>query len=394
MILDWFQLSLIEWILVGLLLWVFLVQLFFYLYYYRGVLRKSHNIQKGKVTYEAEKQPVTVIICARDQAASLEEHLPAILTQDYPEFQVVVVNDASSDETEDVLVRLEQSYPHLYHTFVPPGVQSVSARKMAISIGIKAAKYDILLFTDANCIPSGNQWISSMMRHFDAKCDIVLGYCSYIRNKGFLRRIAAYDTLFTALQFMGFSETGKPYMGLGCNLAYRKELFFKNRGFASHLNLKSGEDDLFIGEIANATNTSIDVTPESKVRTQTSDVWNHWREQKINHINTFSYYKAGTRFRTGSELFSRFLFYGVSIALLVLGIVELNIFLMVLSVVLFLIRYAVQLTVINKSAACFDERRHYLSLPLFDLILPLFNLSFWMHGLLHKDDSHTWRVLH
>ena len=394
MFLDWFQLSLVKCVLMASLLFVFLVQLFFYLYYYRAVLRKSNRIRKGKVIFETEKPPVSVIVCARNQATSIEENLPAILEQDYPEFQVVVVNDASSDDTEDVLIRLEQSYPNLYHTFVPPGVQSVSAKKMAMTIGIKAAKFDVLLFTEANCIPNSKQWISSIMRHFDEKCDIVLAYGSYQKVKGFLKYLISYDTLFTALQFMGFSETGKPYMGLGRNLAYRKDIFFKNRGFASHLNLKSGEDDLFIGEIANATNTRIDVSPESKMFTKTSEVWNHWKDQKINHIDTFSYYRAGTRLKTGTELFSRFMFYSLSIVVLTFGIVELNIAMIVLAGALFIIRYLVQMNVMNKSAICFDERKFYFSLPLFDFLLPLINFWFWVGRLFHKENSYTWRVLH
>lgn len=394
MIFDWFQWSLAEWILLALLLLVFLVQLFFYLYYYRAVWRKALRLRKGKVPPGTEQPPVTLIICARNQAINLEQNLPAILGQDYPEFQVVVVNDASSDETEDVLVRLEQSHPNLYHTFVPSGVQSVSAKKMAMTIGIKAAKYDILLFTEANCIPESNQWISSMMRHFDATCDIVLGYGSYLKINGLLKFMIFYDTLFTALQFMGFSETGTPYMGLGRNLAYRKELFFKNRGFASHLDLQSGEDDLFIGEIANATNTSIDVSPESKISVKTTDVWAHWKDQKLSRVATFSYYKAGTKFKTDMELLSRFLFYGLFVTLLVLGIIESNIFMLVSAGVLFILRYAVQFTVVNNSAKCFDESRFYLSIPLFDLLLPLINMWFWIGRIFHKENSYTWRVLH
>jgi len=338
MILNWFQLSFADLILLASLLLVFSIQLFYYLYYYRGVLRKSNRINKGETIPDTEHPPVTVLICARDQAEELEQNLPSILQQDYPEFQVVVVNDASSDDTENVLIRLEQVYPNLYHTFVPPGVQSVSAKKMAMTIGIKAAKYDILLLTEANCVPTGNQWISFMMRHLDANCDIVLGYSSYNSVKGFLKHLVIYDTLFTALQFMGFAEIGKPYMGFGRNLAYRKDHFFKNRGFASHLNLKSGEDDLFVGEIATATNTRVEISPESKILANTSDIWNHWKDQKKDGLATSCYYPAGIKFRRGMETLSRFLFYALSIALLTIGIIKLNIPMIVFVGSLFIIR--------------------------------------------------------
>jgi len=394
MILDWFQLSDVEWILLGALLLVFLIQLFYYLYYYQGLKRKSGKIDKGLIAFETEKKPVTIVICARDHANCLAQNLPSILEQDYPEFQVVVVNDASSDDTENVLVGLAQKYPHLYHTFVPVGVQSVSSKKMAMTIGIKAAKYDLLLFTEPNSVPNSNQWISSMMRHFNEKCEIVLGFSTYQNVKGLCKYLISYDTLFSAMQFMGYSETGKPYMGLGSNLAYRKELFFRNNGFASHLNLKSGDDDLFIGEVANASNTSIEVSPEAKILMNSTSIWKQWKDQRINHISTFSYNKPGTRFRTAIELISRFVFYGLFTTLLILGILQLNIPLMAFAALLFLIRYGIQIHVVNKSAKCFQEMRFYFSIPLYDILIPLLNIRFWIYLLFHKENSYTWRVLH
>jgi len=394
MILDWFQLSMIDFILIGILLSVFIIQLFFYLYYYSGVIRKSRRIQKESVVIESEKPPVTIIICARDQAKNLAENLPSIFNQDYPEFQVVVVNDASTDDTENVLVGLEQRYPNLYHTFVPQGVQSVSAKKMAMTLGIKAAKYDLLLFTEANCVPEGKNWITSMMGHFDDKCGIVLGFSSYSGLEGILKYLISYDTLFTTLQFMGFAEAGKPYMGLGRNLAYRKDLFFKNRGFANHLYLNSGDDDLFIGEVANASNTHIEITPESKVRTTTDFIWSHWKEQKTNHIATSAYYKAGTKFRTGTEAISRFLFYASFVALFIFGLIEGNFVPVILSSTFFILRYMVQLFVLNKSAKCLEEPRLYLSIPFFDLLLPCLFLCFRVGRIFHKENNYTWQVLH
>ena len=394
MILDWFQLSFMEWVLVAFLQFVFFIQLFFYIHYYRGILKQSRRIHKGKVVLEKAQPPVTVIICARDQAENLEIHLPAILDQNYPEFQVVVVNDASTDETENVLNRFVQIYPNLYHTFVPEGVQSVSAKKMAMSIGIKAAKFDILLFTEANCTPNSREWIASMMRHFDANCGIVLGFSSYLERKGLLNRLISYDTLFSSIQYMGFSESGKPYMGIGRNLAYRKELFFKNRGFASYLYLQSGEDDLFIGEVANSTNTRIEISPESKVYSNTSNVWNHWKEMKKNHISTSAYYKAGTQFRTGTEILSRFLFYGLFAVLLVMGLIKGNIPLIVFAGGLFIIRYTIQFIILNRSAKCLNERRHYFFIALFDTILPFISFWFKIEKLFQRGDTYTWKVLH
>lgn len=393
MMLEWFQLSLLEWILVELLLLVFLIQIFCYLYYYSGIFRKFKRIRGGKVKFETTQPPVSIVICARDQAINLNKNLPAFFEQDYPEFQIVVVNDASTDDTENVLIRLEKDHPNFYHTFVPQGIQSVSAKKMAMTIGIKAAKYDIVLFTEAYCAPKSNQWISCMARHFDEKCGVVLGFSSYIGMKGILKQLISYDTLFTALQFMGFSEAGKPFMGFGRSMAYHKSLFFNNRGFASHLFLNSGDDDLLIGEIANKTNTQIEVSPESKVLTKVHNVWNHWKNQKINQLTTAHYYKFGIKMRIKLELYSRVLFYGLFLSLLIVGFIRFNLVLLIITGSFLIIRYLVQLFVINKTAKILEESRHFFSVPFFDLLLLVISLWFKVQKLFQKENTYTWKIL-
>jgi len=394
MIFEWFQLSLLESILIAVLLLVFLIQVFFYIRYYSGIIRRFKRDQKEKKIIETEQKPVSIIICARDQAVNLKKNLSTLFEQEYSEFQVVVVNDASSDDTENILIHFEKDHPNFYHTFVPQGIQSVSAKKIAMTIGIKAAKYDQLIFTEAYCIPKSNQWLSSMARHFDEHCGIVLGFSTYIGMKGLLKQLVSYDTLFMALQFMGFSEAGKPYMGIGRNLAYRKQLFFDNRGFASHLYLKSGDDDLFIGEIANSTNTQIEISPESKVLTKVHNVWHHWKDQKVNQLTNTYYYKSGTKFRIRLEEISRVLFYGLFLALLIIGVVKVNFVPVVFAAVAFIIRYGIQLFVINKSARMLKETRYYFLVPFFDLLL-LF-ISFWLKIEKHfkKENKYTWKVLH
>lgn len=390
---EWFQPALTYGVPVLLLLGCFVVQLFFYLYYYLSVWRKSRRLAKEGQPGQLEQPPVTVVVYARNQAMSLGKNLPAILEQTYPTFQVVVVNDASTDETEEVLVRLEQKYPHLYHTFVPPGIQSVSTRKMAMNIGIKAAKHDVLLFTEADCSPVSKEWIASVAGRFNKHCDVVFSYVSFLNAKGLLGLLASYDTLFSALEFMGFAEHGLPYMGFGKNLAYRKDLFFKNRGFASHLSLKTGEDDLFIGEVAGKSGTDIEVTPKSTMNVDTLDVWSCWKEQKRSHEATFSYYKPGIRFRIGLERISRLLFYSTTVVLLILGLVTGEWFLSVLSGGLFLIRYGVQFFVVNPGAKCFKKDLYVLSIPVFDVLIPIMGLGYRLELFFHKEHARTWQVL-
>ena len=253
----------IEIVLIGLLLLAFIYQLYFYFRYLFGVLRYRTRIIKNKIQFQTTQPPVSVIICAKDEVDNLRKYLPLILDQDYPEFEVIVVNDGSTDETENLLNALKKIYPKLRSTFVPMGVTNLSTKKLALTLGIKAAKYDWLLLTDADCVPEDKAWIKLMARNFTQETEFVLGYGAYFNKKGFVNRLITYDTLYIALQYLGFTLAGKPYMGVGRNMAYRKEVFFRQKGFASNLNLRSGDDDLMVNRAAHKTNTRIEIAPES-----------------------------------------------------------------------------------------------------------------------------------
>lgn len=394
MLLEWFQWSVNEWILTSAIGLFMLIQLYVYLVFFGGVPRFAKRIKSGKIGIAGNQPPVSVIITTRDQEAILSKQLPLILEQEYPEFQVVVVNDASSDETDDLLKKLALQYPHLYHTFLPEGVQSVSPKKMALTVGIKAAKYDYLLFTEANCLPSGTNWISSMMKQFTPGTSVVLSYSRYESIKGIFKRLIAYDNLFQGMRYLGLAAAKRPYMGIGRNLAYRKELFFSQKGFASHLNLFSGEDDLFISDVAKGSNTRVEVSPDAVMNIVTDDVKSHWKEARINQIYTSSYYKPMAKFRTGMEIISRYAFYALFIALLVLGLINWNVPLLITDGVLFLLRYIVQLIVINRAANTLNDKRFYFSILVFDLILPCYVMFLRFDKMFHRRKSYTRQILH
>ena len=393
MIVEWFQLELAEWIAISVMLVMFFIQLWYYFYYYRSVIKQAREQRNSTLPENTEQPPVSVIICAHDQADKLEDNLPLFLKQIYPEYQIVVVNDASTDNTEDVLTRLEQRYDNLYHTFVPAGVLSASAKKMAVTIGIKAAKYEHLLFTEPDCIPASDRWIESMVSSVDDSCGIVLGYSSFTSVKGFMKNFVIYDTLFTSLQFMGFAKSGHPFMGFGSNLAYKKELFFKNKGFASHLILKSGDDDLFIGEIANANNTRIEISPESKILISRPNLWHFWKDQKLSHFPTSACYKKGIKFRLSLEMTTRVLFYCLFLLSLIYGSCTGNLLMVLSSSALFVIRCTIQLIIVNKSARLLDERRFYVNLPFYDFITPIIRFYLWINHFAHRSSAYTWQTL-
>jgi len=385
-----FNLNIIEWpawVLIGIFCFTFLVQLFYYLYFYVSVLILNKRVKKGDVPFRADYPGVSVIICAKNESKNLAEFLPSILNQNYPNFDVVVVNDGSSDESETLLCNLEKEYPQLYHTYVPEEAQVMSPKKLALTVGIKAAKNELLLFTDADCTPSSRDWIGNMVRNFTPNKDFVLGYGAYEQKKGFLSNLISYDTFFIALQYMGFAYRGKPYMGVGRNMAYRKKLFFDMKGFASMLHLQSGDDDLFVNKAATKMNTRIEISPDSVTVSTAKESFKDWFIQKERHLSTASYYKGNSKRLIGTEVLSRGLFYGSFIGILVLTDLPISL----VTIGIFLIRYITQLIIINLSAKRFKERYFYSSIILLDILLPLISLYTLITNKLTHRTKYIWK---
>ena len=236
--------------------------------------------------------PVSVIICARNEEVNLKENLSFFLEQDYPDFEVVVVNDCSSDESEFILKKFSEQYANLKVVTLNEHDRYKHGKKFAVTIGIKAAQHEHLLFTDADCRPASLNWIRHMQSNFKGNTAIVLGFSPYKRAKGFLNAFIRFETFNTALNYLSFSLAGNPYMGVGRNLSYTKTLFFKNKGFASHMHILSGDDDLFVNENANRSNTVIEIDPESHTWSEPKKTWTSLWKQKIRHMGAGKAYKS------------------------------------------------------------------------------------------------------
>ena len=245
------------WIISAVFVVSALFQLFFYLYIYLAplTLRKNDRGSKGEA--------VSVIICARNEAANLEKFLPSILEQKYEDFEVIVVNDCSEDDTDILLGSLSLKYKNLKVSTIKKDAKFSHFKKFAMFIGIKAAKNELLLFTDADCEPVGPEWISKMVSGFEEGKEIVLGYGGYFSGEGLLNKYIRYDTFFIAMQYFGMARRGLPYMGVGRNLAYRRSMFFRNGGFGKYNTLMSGDDDLFVHENGNSANVALELRKES-----------------------------------------------------------------------------------------------------------------------------------
>ena len=290
------------WVLLGVFLFALLLQLYFYFRYYSGIFRFKNRIDKNDVRLSTNKPAVSVIICARNESENLARFLPAVLKQKYPKFEVIVVNDGSTDESTDLLKKMTEKYPNLYQTFLPMGAKYMSRKKMCVTVGIKAAHYDHLLLVDADCEPASDQWIANIMRHYASGTSVVLGYTGYKGDKGFLDNMIAYDMMFEAMRFMGFALQRKPYRGVSGNLSYTKDLFFAKKGFTSHLILSYGDDDLLIRDIATKENTAVSVEPEAVTWSHRDLDMKSFLFQREKQMETYAEYLPSTKFRISSEI--------------------------------------------------------------------------------------------
>ena len=263
-------------------------------------------------------QPVSVIICAKNEVNHLRAYLPAILDQDYPDFEVIVVNDCSWDESGEYLEEMEKKHTRLRIVDIQEQEKYRHGKKFALTLGIKASRHEWLLMTDADCEPASRTWIRKMQESFSRNPEIVLGYGPYRATNGFLNKMIRFDAFQIAMQYFGCAIEGNAYMGVGRNLAYKKSLFFRNKGFAKHNHLFSGDDDLFVNECATNSNTLIETHPESFTYSDAKTSFKEWFRQKRRHFSTGKYYKSGHRLMLFMAGFTSPVFYLCLVALLVL----------------------------------------------------------------------------
>jgi len=284
---------------------VVLLQVYYYLRYFRLLA----FYRPPSRSYIAE-QPVSVIICARDEADEIEKNLPGVLAQAYRStHEIIVVNDNSQDDTKFLLEGLHRTYRQLHVIELKQEAMHIPGKKFPLSIGIKSAKHEVLLMTDADCIPSSEHWIRKMQEAYDPGVEIVLGYGGYKQSKGILNKFVRFDAFHTALQYLSFALGGKPYMGVGRNLSYRRELFMRQKGFAAHHHLPGGDDDLFINACSTKENTRVAIDPDAFTFSSAPMSWSSWLAQKERHNSTGKYYKPFHRWMLGWYMISQFLFY-------------------------------------------------------------------------------------
>lgn len=372
-----YQISVYEWAIIGLYLCFFIIQLIYYLYLFRKPYK--HLAKSDKDKNGLEVQGISVIITAKNEAENLKKNLPFILNQDYPNFQVVVVDNGSTDDTRNVLDSFKQSHANLYITFIPIEYQNAYDKKLALTVGIKAATHDILLFTEADTKPLTKRWVYEYAKTFDTSKEVVLGTCQIESNKRVSSKFILFDNLFFGLKYLSFALIRKPYMGIGRNMAYRKNLFFDNKGFSSILRIEDGEDNLFINKIATKKNTAVLVSADSRMVSDVIYDFSTWKTIKTKYLTTQKHLHTSAKGLLAFEVFSRYSFYLLFTTLCVGGILLSLYYLLYFAIFLFLIRYFTQMFVINKNSKIYDAGKFYFSLPLFDLFAPIADRMFLKH---------------
>jgi biofilm PGA synthesis N-glycosyltransferase PgaC len=274
---------------------LFLICFIIQLYFLVANQKQLSDFQTAE-TLPAPGIPISVIISARNEAKNLRANLPAILDQKYPDFEVVLVNDCSYDRSEDVLKEFALTYKHLRVVTITEHERFKTGKKFALTLGIKAAKNEHLLFTDADCMPASHDWVTRMAGNFSTLgTQIVLGYSPYRKTKNFLNSIIRYETVKTGINYLSAALRGDAYMGTGRNLAYTKTLFFGNKGFAAHMHILSGDDDLFVNQNATPTNTAIELHPDAYTYTDAKTSLAAWYRQKRRHFGAGTIYKKRHR---------------------------------------------------------------------------------------------------
>jgi len=281
------------------------IQVFYYTWFFSRIA-----FHKQKLKTKSQQHPVSVIICARDEDENLARNLPGVLVQTYPStYEVVAVNDNSVDDSKYILQELKKTFKSLNVVELTQEAKLISGKKYPLSIGIKESKHEILLLTDADCVPVSEFWIQKMQDAYEDDIEIVLGYGAYQKRPGILNKLIRFETFHTALQYLSYALAGIPYMGVGRNLSYKKGLFFRNKGFSSINHIPSGDDDLFINKVATKNNTAITIDPEAVTRSVPKRSWKEWRNQKTRHYTTAKYYKPKHKFLLGLYVATQFLFY-------------------------------------------------------------------------------------
>jgi len=335
-------------------------------------------MRKKQPAGQVSTPPVSIIICAHDEEENLKTLIPMLLGQNYPTFEIVIVNDRSNDDTFDWLIAETRKDHRLRMVHVNRLPEHVTGKKYALTLGIKSAIYDIILLTDADCRPTSMEWVSEMSSQFSAQTSFVLGFSPYQKSPGFLNLFIRFETLLTAIQYISFGLLRMPYMGVGRNLAYRKSFFLEKKGFVNMLQIVGGDDDLFVNRHATAQNTAVAVNPKAKMVSVPKNSWKAFLKQKIRHLSVGRHYTFRFKVILGLFMLSWTITWWVGLPLLALNT-------MTVTVASLLAARCLLLTIVfYNSTRRLDEKFEVWTIPVLDFLFSFYYISTGLVALLTK----------
>lgn len=358
-----------------MLLYIFVAVVFLNTAYF--ILFSRFSFLKRPKPVTTELFPVSIIVCAKNEAENLRNNIPLWLEQDYPKFELILIDDASSDDTREVIESFAKKNDKVHTVIIENNETFWSNKKYSMTLGIKRAYNKRMVFTDADCKPASNQWLKLMAAPLDKEKQLVLGYGAYEKKPGLLNALIRFETMITALQYFSYAEAGMPYMGVGRNLAYTSQLFYDNRGFMSHMNIPSGDDDLFVNESATPENTAICYDEAAFTYSVPKQSFKDWFQQKRRHITTAKYYKPKHRLLLGLYFAGNLLFW--CIALLSFIFLDWKI---PLAIIIF--RFILQYIFVGKATHLLKEKSLLPYLPILELFLVFLQLTIFISNKLAK----------
>ena len=359
------------------LLYFFIAVVFIQIFYYLGIFGKFAFAKPQTII--PKKLPVSVIVCAKNEEENVKKYVPLLAEQNYPDFEIVLIDDASSDETLEVFEQFEREYSNIRLVKVKNNEAFWGNKKYALTLGIKAATKDYLLFTDADCYPTSKEWITAVTSQFTMNKTIVLGYGGYEKTeRSLLNKIIRFETVLTAVQYFSWAKAGFPYMGVGRNLAYKKEEFFNVNGFIEHIQVRSGDDDLFVNQAATKANITTAYTPESFTYSKPKKTYKEWFTQKRRHVATARYYKLFDKMQLGLFYTSQLLFFLLVIVLLAFQ------FQWIAVLALLATRYTIAWTVIGFSAGKLRENDLKVWFPIVEIVLIFTQINIFITNIFSK----------
>ncbi len=369
----WLQVSAI----IGLLAFVLIIINYCVNYWAVAFFKSTH------LAVNEPQEPVSVIICARNEDENLTEFLPKVLTQDHPNFEVIVVNDCSYDNTETVIDEFMKIFPNLKKVNIKEDAYYKHGKKFAILVGIKAASYENMVFIDADCYPTSDHWLRMMAQGFSKEKEIVLGYGAYESHDSFLNKLIRFDAFCIAAQYLSHAIKGKAYMGVGRNLAYKKDLFYRNKGFSNHYHINSGDDDLFVNQVATANNVNVCIDTKAFTMSKPKTNFKSWKLQKARHLTTSPFYSSATKTRIGFSYFSQYFFW--------LSLVPLffSVNTAILAGILFVLKVIFQWLVMRKAAIKLNESDLWALSFVYELFLLFIYPIFHMAKAFYKPNNWT-----